>query len=247
MLQSAARKVLSIGRRELLAAAGQHWTSHSTCSFTRLLATSQRHLSMSAQHPPFINLEEVEQLAKSSLPKMAFDYFAAGAETEQAVGDNRSAFRQYRILPRILVDVSEVSTSCNMFGEPLCLPITQWRAVCCCSTHIDHCCAYRRACINLPVRTCHSLCCVSLVLGRSSWLNRVQHGNASHGGPHGNARPGTRCQGAGHSTRSSCCKHAHGAPLAKGKAVRLETRIGSCSAGWVCRLRITHSSGRHAT
>jgi isopentenyl diphosphate isomerase/L-lactate dehydrogenase-like FMN-dependent dehydrogenase len=79
---------------------------------------------MSAQQQPFINLEEVEQLAKSTLPKMAYDYFAAGAETEQTVGDNRSAFRQYRILPRILVDVSQVSTSCNMFGELLYQPFT---------------------------------------------------------------------------------------------------------------------------
>lgn len=71
----------------------------------------------SAHQQPFINLEEVEQQAKALLPKMAFEYFASGAETEQTVGDNRSAFKQYRILPRILVDVSQVSTSCNMFGE----------------------------------------------------------------------------------------------------------------------------------
>jgi isopentenyl diphosphate isomerase/L-lactate dehydrogenase-like FMN-dependent dehydrogenase len=78
---------------------------------------------MSAQQQPFINLEEVEQLAKATLPKMAYDYFAAGAETEQTVGDNRSAFRQYRILPRILVDVFQVSTSCSMFGELLNLSL----------------------------------------------------------------------------------------------------------------------------
>lgn len=78
---------------------------------------AQRPQSTSAQQQPFINLVEVEQLAKATLPRMAYDYFAAGAETQQTVGDNRSAFGQYRILPRILVDVSKVSTSCNMFGE----------------------------------------------------------------------------------------------------------------------------------
>jgi isopentenyl diphosphate isomerase/L-lactate dehydrogenase-like FMN-dependent dehydrogenase len=78
---------------------------------------TQRTHSTQVQQQPFINLEEVEQLAKSVLPKMAYDYFAAGAETEQTVGDNRSAFGQYRILPRILVDVSQVSTSCSMFGK----------------------------------------------------------------------------------------------------------------------------------
>ncbi|WIA09164.1 hypothetical protein OEZ85_008575 [Tetradesmus obliquus] len=84
---------------------------------------AQRPQSTSAQQQPFINLVEVEQLAKATLPKMAYDYFAAGAETEQTVGDNRSAFGQYRILPRILVDVSKVSTSCNMFGYSMAMPL----------------------------------------------------------------------------------------------------------------------------
>lgn len=84
---------------------------------------ASRQHSTAVQQQPFLNLEEVEQLAKSKLPKMAYDYFAAGAETEQTVGDNRSAFGQYRILPRILVDVSQVSTSCSMFGYNLAMPL----------------------------------------------------------------------------------------------------------------------------
>ncbi|KAF6266545.1 glycolate oxidase [Scenedesmus sp. NREL 46B-D3] len=77
----------------------------------------------STQQQPFFNLEDVEQLAKAILPQMAYEYFAAGAETEQTVGDNRSAFRQYRILPRILVDVSQVSTRCCMFGYNMAMPL----------------------------------------------------------------------------------------------------------------------------
>lgn len=89
---------------------------------------AQSRMLTSTQQQPFFNLEEVEQLAKAILPQMAYEYFAAGAETEQTVGDNRSAFRQYRILPRILVDVSQVSTRCSMFGEPLQLEYSQVEA-----------------------------------------------------------------------------------------------------------------------
>lgn len=64
----------------------------------------------------FLSLDEVELLAKEKMTKMAFDYFASGAETQSTVADNRHAFAQYRILPRILIDVSMVDTSCTMFG-----------------------------------------------------------------------------------------------------------------------------------
>lgn len=47
---------------------------------------------------------------------MAFDYYASGAETQQTVSDNRTAFDDYRIVPRILVDVSKINTGCQLFG-----------------------------------------------------------------------------------------------------------------------------------
>eukprot|EP00879_Flechtneria_rotunda_P027383 GHRR01029331.1.p1 GENE.GHRR01029331.1~~GHRR01029331.1.p1 ORF type:complete len:110 (+),score=19.06 GHRR01029331.1:329-658(+) len=63
--------------------------------------------SLAGPIPPFINLTEVEELATLRMSKMAYDYYAAGAETEQSVADNKLAFAKYRILPRILVDVSK--------------------------------------------------------------------------------------------------------------------------------------------
>eukprot|EP00878_Enallax_costatus_P004735 GHUV01004984.1.p1 GENE.GHUV01004984.1~~GHUV01004984.1.p1 ORF type:complete len:457 (+),score=118.12 GHUV01004984.1:151-1521(+) len=72
---------------------------------------------------PFLNLEELEEMAKSKLTKMAYDYYAGGANTQQSVRDNRTSFANYRILPRILVDVSRVDTSCNMFGYKMSAPI----------------------------------------------------------------------------------------------------------------------------
>lgn len=40
----------------------------------------------------FINLEELEALARAKLPKMVYDYYAGGAETQTTVQENRSAF-----------------------------------------------------------------------------------------------------------------------------------------------------------
>ncbi|GBF99384.1 aldolase-type TIM barrel family [Raphidocelis subcapitata] len=73
--------------------------------------------------PEFINLEEVEALAKGQMAKMAFDYYAAGAETETAVRDNRAAFGRYRLLPRIMRDVSQVDTSCEFLGRRISMPV----------------------------------------------------------------------------------------------------------------------------
>lgn len=70
-----------------------------------------------SQTNTFLNLEEVERYAKQQLTKMAYDYYAGGANTEQSVRDNRNSFGQYRIVPRILVDVSQVDTGCSMFGK----------------------------------------------------------------------------------------------------------------------------------
>jgi isopentenyl diphosphate isomerase/L-lactate dehydrogenase-like FMN-dependent dehydrogenase len=65
----------------------------------------------------FINLEELEALAKAKLPKMIYDYYAGGANSQWTVGENRAAFSQYRLLPRMLVDVSKLSTSTSILGE----------------------------------------------------------------------------------------------------------------------------------
>ena len=66
----------------------------------------------------FINLDELEGLAKQKLPQMVFDYYAGGANSQWSVGENRRAFDQYRLLPRMLKDVSKQDTSTQILGEP---------------------------------------------------------------------------------------------------------------------------------
>lgn len=62
------------------------------------------------------NLEELEALARPLLSAAAYGYYASGSETESALRNNFAALQRYRLLPRVLVDVSRVDTSCELFG-----------------------------------------------------------------------------------------------------------------------------------
>lgn len=70
-----------------------------------------------------IDLSTLEQHAKSVLPGRAFDYIAGGAGLEHTVAQNRSAFDQYKIIPRMLNDVSERDTSVEVLGKKLPSPL----------------------------------------------------------------------------------------------------------------------------
>ena len=70
-----------------------------------------------------VNLHDFEREAKGKLSKPIFDYFAGGADDEQALDRNRQAFSWVHICPRVLVDVSAVSTTCSLLGHSLSSPI----------------------------------------------------------------------------------------------------------------------------
>ena len=70
-----------------------------------------------------INLFEYEALAPQKLPKMAYDYYASGAEDEITLAENRQAFRRYRLRPKMLVDVSHRDLTTSILGQTLSMPI----------------------------------------------------------------------------------------------------------------------------
>jgi isopentenyl diphosphate isomerase/L-lactate dehydrogenase-like FMN-dependent dehydrogenase len=73
-------------------------------------------------HGP-INLHEFEHLAKRKLHKMAYDFIAGGVEDELTLRANREAFARTFLVPRVMVDVSEVDPSVELFGEKHDFPI----------------------------------------------------------------------------------------------------------------------------
>lgn len=70
-----------------------------------------------------ISQEQLRLKAKETLSKEAFAYIDGGAGTENTIDRNRAAFNNWRILPRMLRDVSERDCSINLFDRKLDSPI----------------------------------------------------------------------------------------------------------------------------
>jgi isopentenyl diphosphate isomerase/L-lactate dehydrogenase-like FMN-dependent dehydrogenase len=70
-----------------------------------------------------INLWELEARARELLPKIAYDYYASGANDEITLRENRAAYERITLLPRMLADVSVRDMSTTVLGEAVSMPI----------------------------------------------------------------------------------------------------------------------------
>jgi isopentenyl diphosphate isomerase/L-lactate dehydrogenase-like FMN-dependent dehydrogenase len=70
-----------------------------------------------------VALSLLEQKAKEILSPPAYDYVAGGASGEDTVRANREAFYRWRIVPRMLRDVSQRDLSVELLGEQLPAPV----------------------------------------------------------------------------------------------------------------------------
>src|SRR5687767_11601495 len=70
-----------------------------------------------------INVHEFEEVAKRKLHKLAYDFIAGGVEDELTLRANREAYTRWYLVPRVMVDVSKVDTSLELFGSKLESPI----------------------------------------------------------------------------------------------------------------------------
>jgi 4-hydroxymandelate oxidase len=73
--------------------------------------------------PEPVSLVEYEALARETLSRAAYDYFASGAGAEVTVRENQEAFRSIRLRPRVLVPVGRRAQSVTLFGRELPSPI----------------------------------------------------------------------------------------------------------------------------
>ena len=64
----------------------------------------------------YSNLNELEADAQQLLTAQAYGYYAGGSENEWTLRENVAALARYRLLPRVLVDVSAVDTSTTLLG-----------------------------------------------------------------------------------------------------------------------------------
>jgi lactate 2-monooxygenase len=68
------------------------------------------------------NLDRLEALAEAAMSPEAFGYVAGSAGTEDTARENRRAFARWRIVPRMLTDVSQPSYGSTVLGAALPAP-----------------------------------------------------------------------------------------------------------------------------
>lgn len=69
-----------------------------------------------------LNIEDLRTLARRKVPAFAFSYVDSGAEDQETLAHNRDVFRQIRLVPRQLRDVSAIDTATQYFQQPVALP-----------------------------------------------------------------------------------------------------------------------------
>ena len=70
-----------------------------------------------------VNVWDYEELAEAKLDANAQAYFVGGSGDEVTLRDNLAAFERRKLRPRVLVDVSSVSTATTVLGTDVALPI----------------------------------------------------------------------------------------------------------------------------
>jgi L-lactate dehydrogenase (cytochrome)/(S)-mandelate dehydrogenase len=70
-----------------------------------------------------VNLDDLRRMAKRRLPKIAYDFIEGGADDEDGLDRNVDAFRNWRIVPRFMVDITQRQQKATLFGREYASPI----------------------------------------------------------------------------------------------------------------------------
>jgi isopentenyl diphosphate isomerase/L-lactate dehydrogenase-like FMN-dependent dehydrogenase len=71
----------------------------------------------------FVNVDDFEAVARERLDPGAYGYYAGGSGDEQTLRANAAAFARWELRPRVLVDVSTVSTATTVLGAEPAMPL----------------------------------------------------------------------------------------------------------------------------
>ena len=69
------------------------------------------------------NTADFRAAAKKKLPGPIFDYLDGGSDNEISLKNNRSAFSNYQLVPRVLRDVSDIDMSTSIMGQNISFPV----------------------------------------------------------------------------------------------------------------------------
>ncbi len=70
-----------------------------------------------------VTVEDYRKLAEKRLPRPFFDYIDGASYQETTAAANISAFENLQLRQRVLSDVSDIDTSCQLFGSSLDFPL----------------------------------------------------------------------------------------------------------------------------
>jgi isopentenyl diphosphate isomerase/L-lactate dehydrogenase-like FMN-dependent dehydrogenase len=70
-----------------------------------------------------VNVADFERVAAERLGAGPLGYYAGGAGDERTLRENVAAFERYRLWPRVLVDVSAVTTRTTVLGREIEMPV----------------------------------------------------------------------------------------------------------------------------
>ena len=70
-----------------------------------------------------ISFQQLEEEARKKMSDQAFAYIAGAAGNESTMNSNQAAFEKWKIIPRMLRNVSERDTSIELFGQNLPSPL----------------------------------------------------------------------------------------------------------------------------
>jgi isopentenyl diphosphate isomerase/L-lactate dehydrogenase-like FMN-dependent dehydrogenase len=68
-------------------------------------------------------IDDLRAMAKRTVPQQIFDYVDGAAWDEVTVRRNRTGFERFELLPRMLVDASEIEMSTTALGREIALPV----------------------------------------------------------------------------------------------------------------------------
>lgn len=68
------------------------------------------------------SIDDLRALAKSRLPRFAFDFIDGGAESETGLARNRRALDEVLLAPRYMVDLTRIETETEIFGRTYAAP-----------------------------------------------------------------------------------------------------------------------------
>jgi len=74
-------------------------------------------------NPVITNIQDLKKLHAARAPRMFFDYCESGSWTEQTFRENTSDFDQIRLRQRVAVDMSGRSTTSQMIGQNVAMPV----------------------------------------------------------------------------------------------------------------------------